>query len=364
MPNPYGKPQGGFLEDYSGISAAGSAMQGFFKGMQDIEDRNLKHQEMDAKMKSYQSEMQRHATESALKMREQGLQQDPGTGQIVDAPPTQKQKTDRRLKEIAEGVKQDPNTGDYVSDPTTPKMKGIEASKVKFDSNEEYRKHTIGDRNDTKDRREHERVLTRVNSNPNVKARLTQYQNLDNALKTITDADSLTPQQIMEFQQAVRSNLGIKGTSGVGEREETYFKTAGLNAANWKQFLTGEPAAIAKDSKLLNHFKNLANIEQQNISKQFDKSLGAASAGHASMYSRRADLKADLMDALSAQKEQVGGQGLVSPGMISPGLVRGPQVGIGTPSANSHPEASAAEQWARSNPQDPRAQEILKRLGR
>ena len=352
-------PKGIVLDDYSGISGAGAAFQGFAKGFQDAKDHELKRQEFDAKMKAHAAQVERDATEAAIKMREHNVQKNQLTGALEDAPLTPRQQSAQRLKEISEGVKIDPKTGDYVTDPTTPKMKGIEASKVKFNTNQEYRQSLIDDKADTKDRREHERVLTRISSNPNAKARLTQYQNLDNALKVITDAESLTPQQIHEFQQAVRSNLGIKGTSGVGEREETYFKTLGLNAASFQQFLTGDPANIAKDSKLLKHFIDLARVEQKNIAKQFDKSLGAASAGHASMYARRADLKADLQDALSAQRESLG---LVPGGMVGQGLVGEPKAGAGTTSP-AHPQDNAAIKWARENPSDPRSAAILKANG-
>lgn len=224
-----------------------------------------------------------------------------------------------------------------------------------------YLDQSLDLRKDAIDRREHERVLTRINSNPNVKQRLTQYQNLDNALKIITDTDSLTPNQIHEFQQAVRSNMGIKGGGGVGEREATYFNSMGLNAANFGQFLTGDPATLAKDTKLMNHLKNMAQVEQKNIRGQFDKSLKAASGGHASMYGRRPDLTEDLKDAMGGQMEQMS---------APPGLVQGQpgapvQQGVmqGQPAAVAHPQDTVAIQYAKTHPNDPNSAEILKRNG-
>ena len=67
MANPYGKPQGGFLEDYSNIAAAGSAFQGFVKGMQDAEDRDYKKREFESKMKTMQADAEKNALEMQIK---------------------------------------------------------------------------------------------------------------------------------------------------------------------------------------------------------------------------------------------------------------------------------------------------------
>lgn len=324
-----------FLQDYSSIGAAGAAFEGFAKGYSDAQDRKMKRMEQEAQIEAMKTKMQREQDQSDLTAIAMGKAKG-SDGHWQDAPLSPREQSQETLKAALGGLDisgrdalGNPNA--YKGNPTLPGYIRAQTPALVGLNRNERAEESMNIRRDTQDRREHERVLTRINSNPNVKARLTQYQNLDNALGIITQSDSLTPQQIYEFQQAVRSNLGIKGSSGVGEREETYFKTAGLNAANWKQFLTGEPAAIAKDSKLLNHFKNLATIEQQNISGQFDKSLSAASGGHKSMYGRRPDLKEDLKDAIQAQKEQMQTptlpQGMLGPaGMLGPqGMVHGGQ---------------------------------------
>lgn len=150
----------------------------------------------------------------------------------------------------------------------------------------------------------HQRNLQALKKDTQLNERLRQYANLSNALATINDAEQVTPQQIDEFQQAVRSNLGIKGSGGVDERSKTYINSLGLNAERIQQFITGDPASIAKDSNLLNHLRDLARVEQANIAAQMDKRISAITAGNKSVYARRSDLRNDLLDAVGAARSQ------------------------------------------------------------
>lgn len=364
-----------YKEDYSGLSAAAGALEGF-------SDSFMKGLEFNARLKSEAEKAKREAQDLAIKAHKEKIVFDPTTGAVSDRPLNREERVSQEIGAGEHGVRlrrdESGNVTDWSYDPNSPKMIAAKtAGQIGLNRNDRAQEN-LENRKDIVDRREHENVLRRINSNPNVKQRLTQYQNLGNSLNLITQSDSLTPQQIMEFQQAVRSNLGIKGTSGIGERDETYFKTLGMNAANWKQFLTGDPAKLSKDSSLMHHFKQLAQIEQSSIAGQFDKSLKAASGGHKSMYDRRPDLLADLQDAVVHQKGQLEpvpqapeAQGLVAPGLVSPkkgflsGLVdKGKEmIGMG----QEHPQDQEALTWAKEmlkqNPNDPKAQAILKANG-
>lgn len=156
----------------------------------------------------------------------------------------------------------------------------------------------------------HSGVVNKLMNDKQLGQRLSQTNNMQNSLDIINKADVITPQQIHEFQQAIRANLGIKGTSGVGEREETYIKTLGMNAANVKQFLSGDPQNVANSPVLLKHFKELAGIEQKNISNQSKKRMDALTAGHESVYKRNPTLKKDLDEAVKnvGAQFETGGQ--------------------------------------------------------
>jgi len=66
----YGKPQG-FLDDYSGVAALGSAFEGALKGMQAADDQKMKKMEFEAKIKSDRDKAQRDAEEMAIKKRKE-----------------------------------------------------------------------------------------------------------------------------------------------------------------------------------------------------------------------------------------------------------------------------------------------------
>jgi len=68
--NPYGRPSGGFLDDYSGIAAAGAGFEGFVKGLQGAQDQKYKAQEFEAKMSAMRSQQEREAQELAIKKRQ------------------------------------------------------------------------------------------------------------------------------------------------------------------------------------------------------------------------------------------------------------------------------------------------------
>lgn len=316
----------GLLDDEYGSAAIASGIKGVLSGLEAGDNQKFRRMELDARIKAQE--------ESSARQK------------ALDEYSKQKDEAEQRQKEFSAGVdvrnkgfllpEKIPGQSIYDTDPTALKVDPESTKRLAAQTALERAKNGYGGsesinlRKDAIDRREHERVLSRIASNPNIKARLTQYQNLDNALSTITQADTVTPQQVQEFQQAVRSNLGIKGGSGVGEREETYFKSLGLNAANFNQFLSGDPVALSKDTKLMHHLKNLASVEQGNIKKQYAQSLKAASGGHASMYARRPDLQSDLEENIT------GYEGLMSGGM--------PEQGMMTPQGAAPPKPKVTKQ--------------------
>lgn len=417
-----------YLKDYSNISAWGGAFKGFADAWKESQhqnqvdqDRQMKQQEFTAKMKADQTKMDRENAQTALENRKaeqteknnalqrriqlQAMGKDVDeNGQIVDTRLSPREQAAERLKAFSAGgrvksVDQYGNPESYEADPNTPTMVNArtkERSAANALEGRDQKNAMAQDRldlsHDNLDQRLHERVLTRIASNPIVKQKLNQYQGLDNALSVVANAEHLTPETIAEFQQGIRANMGMKGTGGVEERQETMFKSLGLNAAKFKEFLTGDPATLAKDSMFVKHLQELARIEQSNIKNQYSKALAAASGGHASLYARRPDLKADLEDAINLQQSQFapapsptlaeGPQAAVSPsapqGLIKPegeGLLS--RIGgklssfIGTPATAApivaHPQDNAAVEWAKqtlkTNPSEPRALAILKANG-
>ncbi len=82
MPN-YTGNGAGFLTDYSGLAAAGSAFQGFADSYQKAQDSQMKRQEHEAQMEALKAKMQREADQSEIETAKAGYSKDLQTGKLV-----------------------------------------------------------------------------------------------------------------------------------------------------------------------------------------------------------------------------------------------------------------------------------------
>ena len=152
----------------------------------------------------------------------------------------------------------------------------------------------------------HAQMVSQAKRDPILKAYMGQYSNLNNAISNLANADHMTPQQFDEAQQAVRANLGIKGTSGVNERDKTMLSSLGYNVDRLLQFATAKPSDIAQNDPIVQHIKQLAALEQNNINAQAERRIGAVLQGNDWIYNdpRYSYLK----DSLLPFKQSLSGQ--------------------------------------------------------
>lgn len=229
---------------------------------------------------------------------------------------------DENLKITAakEGLMKNEN-GDYVKTPeqiARDKAKqGVDEAHAAFWRNGGTYSQG-GARETSQNERVHKWALSDLN-NQDLRTLTNTYMNLSNAEKNFKEGGA-TPQEFSELQQAVRSNLGIKGAGGVGEREETYLKSLGLNAAKFNQFITGDPKSVLDaDPAFAQQVLGLVEIEKKNKREQFQGMLEAAKAGHNSFYEdpKHEKYKTDR-DAVIAQKSKMMGIGDQAPsGLIN-----------------------------------------------
>jgi len=161
---------------------------------------------------------------------------------------------------------------------------------------------TMGKLQERSDLQTHQNNLKEIKHNPALNEQIGKINQLDSALALVEKADHLTVQQINEFQQAVRSSLGISGGGSVGEREHTYLKSLGLDTADAIQFITGKPADISQNNDIVMHMKQLSKNARENLSYQFDKQLAASADVDASIYENHPKLKQDLIRAIKNKR--------------------------------------------------------------
>ncbi len=118
-----------FLEDYSGINAAGSAVQGFIKGMNDMDDRSMKKQEFDAKMKAMQTQADREALNKKIEMRAKHIAQGPD-GSLTDTPLSQNEQETQDLGAQEKGIattRDESGRRTFSYDPNSPQSRDAAA---------------------------------------------------------------------------------------------------------------------------------------------------------------------------------------------------------------------------------------------
>lgn len=167
------------------------------------------------------------------------------------------------------------------------------------------------------DNSSHERVLRAVKEDKTIVGLFEKSRNIANAQSLLDQADVVPPEQFHEFQQTIRRNLGITGTSGLSEREKTMFNNVGLKWDEAQQFLYGTPQDTRESqAAFFKHLQNITGLIQKNNLSQMEGRLKAKMAGRESMYARRPDLYSDLQNLRSATLEQF------SPEVLAPGSVK------------------------------------------
>ena len=95
----------GFLTDYSALSGAGAAFQGFAGAYKDAQDQQMKRQELQSKIMAQQQQMTREATEQALKLKTAGQTLGPGgPTDLQEAPLGPRERASNQIKAISGGA--------------------------------------------------------------------------------------------------------------------------------------------------------------------------------------------------------------------------------------------------------------------
>lgn len=104
--NPYqysGNGQG-FLTDYSGFDAAGSAFKGFADAYASAQDRQMKRQEQQAQIEALRTKMEREQDQTDIDLIKQGIRKGPSG--FEEAPLSPREKSANQLKAITGGARE------------------------------------------------------------------------------------------------------------------------------------------------------------------------------------------------------------------------------------------------------------------
>lgn len=147
-----------------------------------------------------------------------------------------------------------------------------------------------------------------TDKNPTIKNLLVTQQNLQNAVSNFQKGGA-TPQEYFELQQAVRSNLGIKGNSTGEERAKQLASSTGIDAQIWAQYLDprGNPQNVMQSSPALaRQVLKMAELEMANKSGQAKALSDANAKQHASFLAKHPDRASDFEASRQATLQQFG----------------------------------------------------------
>ncbi len=322
MGNPYGRPDGGFLEDYSGIAAAGSAFQGFAKGLEDAEDRNLKKMEFESKMKVQAQNQERESTEQALKLRMAGLKKAESGGLENDPESyTPKEQDDLALKRFGAGAKVGPDGKTLVFDPESAKALQLKNQQSIANQRFDMQGQRLGLQGQ---RMAQSNAKTEMQANQQysqeMKANETQLLGSKKALSLVEGIKSgklkSTPQLRSDLSAALGSLVNQGQPATVFSMSHQDFDSAWGRMQSGQQFLTGNTVDSMTKSQLQQLDLDIRAISHE-LAEQHQTKYEAFKEGVPDQFRSKLDNRFNKFRQ---------GAGLVQTGIVPTGLV-GQQAG-------------------------------------
>lgn len=165
-----------------------------------------------------------------------------------------------------------------------------------------------------------DKILGHLSNNKDLGTRLNAYQSLDNAMTNMAAGKIRTPQQLQDFQDAIIAGLGMtRGQSGVNERAERQFNTMDLKGSRLMQFLTSKPQDVMNNKELIGHLQDLARQEQTNVRGQYQKRIGALTAGYGDFSDKYPWFDQAIKDAVSKYGGQFNSPSVPELSKLKPG---------------------------------------------
>jgi phage terminase small subunit len=160
--------------------------------------------------------------------------------------------------------------------------------------------------------------------------------------RAILDQPTITNQEFNDYQQEIQAAIAGASGGALGKLERTEYTTAKGELAALKQKITGKPED-AVPPEIVERLKNLADHTRDLMARH--RSDRAESLRRNKAFSHNPAAQESMAEAIQSYKA--------------------PEVehGLGKASATSPMEDAEAIDWAKKNPQDPRAQQILQMHG-
>jgi hypothetical protein len=151
----------------------------------------------------------------------------------------------------------------------------------------------------------HQQLMTNLQKDTVSRQTLQGFNTLANSLAMITNTKELTAQQLMEAQRKIMQAMSLSGggTTLGDERAQMYLKDIGQDAERVVQYFSGVPMKLSQNDPIIQHIRNMAMIEQENLHEQRNNLIDAIVPGYSWIYEGQwPDLNRSLEAGIKAQK--------------------------------------------------------------
>lgn len=320
-----------FLNDYSGLAAAGSAFEGFAKGWSDAEDRKMKRIEQQANLEALKTKMDREKAQTQLDEYKAHVAQKPGGG-YEEVPLSARERVKEEADLFSKGGKAEydesgnPVPGSIKYDPSTLKAKEAEAKIALGQANLGFKQSAADSRN----------VKNEMQANKQYSAEMggteKQLLNANKVLRLVDDIESGKLQSTPQLRSDLSAGLGSLINQGqpatVFSMSHQDFDSAYGRLQKVFQFASGTTGNSMTKAQL-HQLKLDVTALQNEFALQHQAKWEALREGLPSQFSEKLNNRFEKFRKGSHVQDndnQEGAQGLVPkpPGLVGGGLVRGP----------------------------------------
>lgn len=354
-----------YVNNQAGLGALASGIQGFADSFVKGRDMKYKEMEREAQMEAIKSKMERDKFMDAVSAHKERIDYDPNTNRVTDLPETERERNAAQLTGMEKGVNvnYDPEGKrlPLTYNQNSPQMVAARTKQDLGGQRIDIQRQRLGNTLDTSA----SKAGQSIEEDPIIKDLTNSRQSLTRGKSLLNGNQPLTYNNLNAVQQDVINAMtkGSQSSEGKVNREMQESWIGKWNNIMAKSGKYGPGNDIRKQDPGL--YKQI-----QGLLAEVDSSIGQNLAGRtknlASSYSETSNEKTKnvIKKKLEQYAPEQAPEGLVQaqPGLVgSQGLVQGgaPQA----PAAAPHPQDNAALQWAKANPQDPRAAAIMKANG-
>lgn len=334
-----------FLQDNSASMGVGAAIQGFLKGVNDADDRQMKKQEFDAKMKAMQTQADRDAlTQQMEKAKDQRAQEDQNLkiagsgfkkgpdGSFTEGPLSPQVRAANKLKARGEGYKEsgfdeNGNPLDYVVDTTSPKYlmakNGAARNQNASDLGQqriEISRSRLGTTQDS----QAAAAVNKIHHDPAIMQMRQQASNIDKGMELLRGKPSF--KVLNEVAQDFSAALSGKGVSSDFKLKELMTPSLQQKFADLKAIASGNPDQPA-NPEVIKFWMDMGTRLNEAYGRQMGARAQSSLKGLGTAYKHNPNAMEAAQEAAQTYTDGSWRDG----GLVEGGLVGQPQGLVGAP---------------------------------